>query len=121
MAHDKVNYSNDDCKLPQFNSFKNFPSLAGDIAHLLCCGPGAIVLNATGAVLGTLNDAGQVLVNGELKSLEEVNNLKPKEFFEQGRQGAENFINTAFGGGRRDDGNNNRGGGLGGFGGSVFS
>ena len=120
VAHDKVKYNNDDSILPHFHSFSNFASLAGDIAELLCCGPGALVLNATGAVLGTLNDAGKVFVDGELKVLDELNNLKPTEFFGQGFQAAGQFINTAFGGSRQDDGNNNQGGGLGGLGGGFF-
>lgn len=119
-----MRYSGDDSKLPEFEAFENFASLAGDIARLLVVAPGAFVLSATGAVLGTLNETGEVLVNGQLKKLEELNNLK-LESFEHASQAARHFISTVtnppFEGSRQDEDNsNNRGGGLGGFGGGFF-
>lgn len=123
MAYNQVRYDNNDSKLPEFGVFKNFASLAGDIAKLLFVAPGAFVLSGTGAVLGTLNEKGEVLVNGQLKNLEELNNLKLKSF-EQTSQAAGQFISTVtnplLGGTRKDDDNNKRGGGLGGLGGGLF-
>lgn len=123
VAHSKARYSTDDTKQTVFSAFQNFLSLAGDVADLLVVGAGALVLTGTGAVLGTINATGDVILgDGATKSLKEVSGIT--------NSGARDLVNLAGGlagtatgvlsaglgglggSGRRDD----RGGSGGGFG-----
>ncbi|PGH00824.1 hypothetical protein GX51_05601 [Blastomyces parvus] len=122
VAHTLAKYSTDATRTV-FGSFQNFLSLAGDVAELLVVGTGALVLTGTGAVLGTVNAAGDVILgDGATKSLNEVSGIT--------NRGARDLVNLAgnladtatgvlggtlgsLGGGARRD---NRGGGSGGFG-----
>ncbi|OJD13983.1 hypothetical protein AJ78_05620 [Emergomyces pasteurianus Ep9510] len=123
VAHSKARYSNDDSKPTAFSAFKDFLSLAGDVADLLVVGTGALVLSGTGAVLGTINNAGDVILgNGATKSLKEVSGITNSGAQDLvnlagGLTGAAtNLLNTGLGGlgggGRKDD-KSGRGGGFG--------
>ncbi|EER39225.1 tyrosinase [Histoplasma capsulatum var. duboisii H88] len=109
VAHCKARYSADDTRLTTFGAFQNFLSLAGDVAELLVVGTGALVLTGTGAVLGTVNNAGEVILgNGSTKSLKEVSGITNK--------GARDLVELA--GGLTAAATGVLGGGLGGLGGS---
>ncbi|ODH17048.1 hypothetical protein ACO22_06311 [Paracoccidioides brasiliensis] len=119
IAHCKARYSADITKRTEFNPLHNFVSLAGDVAELLVVGTGALVLSATGSILGTINPEGKVaLRDGATKSLKDVSGIS--------NRGAKDLVDLAGGlatsalttglnvlGGGKKDNQGGRGGGLG--------
>lgn len=138
IASTRVQYSQDETKRSNFEGFKTFPQLAGDMANLLLVPPGALVLSLTGSVLGTLDESGQVVTAAGKQALQDVTGITNSGFDDllkigfgtvAGLTGAisntTTILTSALGGNGRDNkapGNNDgseNSGGLGGFG-SAF-
>jgi len=133
IASTRVQYSQDETKPSNFDGFKTFPQLAGDIANLLLVPPGALILSFTGSVLGTLDESGQVVSSAGKQALRDVTGITNRGFDDLlkigfgGVTGATEAISNSttflvsqagLGGSGRDGSSGNRGG-LGGLG-SAF-
>jgi hypothetical protein len=80
IASTRVQYSQDETKRSNFEGFKTFPQLAGDMANLLLVPPGALVLSLTGSVLGTLNESGQVVTAAGKQALQDLTGITNSGF-----------------------------------------
>ncbi|KAJ5833967.1 tyrosinase [Penicillium riverlandense] len=80
IASTRVKYSQDETKSSNFEGFKTFPQLAGDMANLLLVPPGALVLSLTGSVLGTLDESGQVVTAAGKQALQDLTGITNSGF-----------------------------------------